>query len=420
MLKKQLSSEKINDLLFFIFLFTIFLFRIPNLYILPFIKNPLFTSQAIARILIIINFLLNISLYFKKNTLFFNKNKILINLILVLFIIQSLSIFSILNTESFLLRYKDIVISLIFFINVGLYKNKTKQIILVLLFGFFINAVYQFILLFRTDFFTRVVSEFIYQKHLNYVLANLDRNRIYIDSFDEIIIPFLFLNLFVGKPFYNVLAKIGIFLIIIFSFLSNFRTRILMAIFAIIVSFGFLIKYKKSEKIFLIFLILLIVFFFLNTITLGEKKFFRFNNPEEFLETSSIITRVDQIKLSFYMGGASLFGVGLGNYFDNLPSFFKNKDLIISQSVNFVKLGAEEYVHNIFGFIVAESGYIGLFIFVCIIYLFIKKDFFTQQKNDYLTALVISFWTLFIYGLFNPIIPASYQVLFWLIRGLLM
>jgi len=119
------------------------------------------------------------------------------------------------------------------------------------------------------------------------------------------------------------------------------------------------------------------------------------------------------------MGRASFFGVGLGNYYDNFSSSVKNKNIIISKSMRFVKIGAEEYVHNVFGFIVAESGYLGLIIFIYMLYLFLKNDFFLFKKNNNKKILIISFWTIFIYGLFNPIIPAAYQVLFWTIRGLL-
>lgn len=423
MLKTEFSSEKIKNLLFYLFLISTFLFKIPNFYIFPFFKSPLFTSQAIARILIIINFLVNIHLYLKNinpKFLSFSKNRALINTILILFIIQSLSIFSVISLEPFLSRYKDILVGLLFFIVVGLYKNKIKQIILVLLLGLFVNILYQFILVFKSDFFVKVISNFIYQKHLNYVLANLDRNRIYIDTFDEIIIPFLFLSFIVKKSFNNVLSKTGVILITIFSFLSNFRTRILMVFFSVIASPIVLTKYKKGKKILFIFLILLTIFFFFNFFSLNTTQFYRFNNVEEVIDTSTIITRLDQIKISLDMGKASLFGVGLGNYFDNLPSLLKNKDLITSQSIKFVKLGAEEYVHNIFGFIISESGYIGLIIFIYMIYLFIINDLsLLKKKNEYSKALVISFWTLFIYGLFNPIIPASYQILFWIIRGLL-
>lgn len=422
MLKKKHSDNKVKNLLFYLFLISIFFFKIPNFYIFPFFKNVLFTSQAIARIIIVINFLLNTYLYFKKANpkfLSFN-NKLLINTVLILFIIQSLSIFSVINLEAFLSRFKDIFISLLFFILAGLYKEKIKKIILVIFLGAFLNIIYQFILVFNSDFFVKVISNFIYEKHLNYVLANLDRNRIYIDTFDEAIIPFLFLGFAVRKSFNNILAKIGVILITILSFLSNFRTRILMIIFSTTTSFFILIKGKNRKKILAVLLILLISFLFSNAIPSNIRQFYRFNDIEETLDTTTIVTRLDQVKIAFDMGKIGLFGVGLGNYFDNIPGILKSKDLILSESTKFVKLGAEEYVHNIFGFIISESGYLGLATFMCMIYLFIKNDIFLFKKNNkYNKALIISFWTVFIYGLFNPIIPASYQVLFWTIRGLL-
>ena len=233
MLDSKFLLGKTKNLLFYLFLISIFLFKIPNFYIFIFFKNPFFTSQALARLLIVINFLFNTYLYLmkkNKNFLLF-KNKKLINFILIFFIIQSFSIFSAINLGSFLSRYKDIVISLLFFVSASFYKNKFKKIVLVLLLGTLLNIIFQFIIVARADFFIEVVSGFIYQKHLDYVLANLDRNRIYIDTFDEIMVPFLFSSFIVKRPFVNILAKACLILITVFSLLSNFRTRILMVFF---------------------------------------------------------------------------------------------------------------------------------------------------------------------------------------------
>jgi len=423
MLKLGFSSEKNNDLLFYLFLISFFLFKIPNFYLFIFFKNQFFTSQAIARFIVIIVFLCNIYLYLiKKKRRFWliQKDKLLINAVLILFVLQSFSILFAINLESFLYRYKDVCISLFFFILAAFYKDRVKEIIFVLFLSSFLNIIYQFILVFRSDFFIRIVSNFIYQKHLNYVIANLDRGRIYIDTFDEMIIPFLFLNFEARKLFSNVLKKILIILIIIFSFLSNFRTRVLMVFFALITSFLILLKKRREKEIRFIFLIMMIILIFSNFSSFYIRGINRFNNIDEILNTTSIMTRIDQIKISFNMGRLSLFGVGLGNYYDNLPSLIKNKDMILSKSISFIKQGAEEYVHNVFGFIVSESGYLGLITFLYILSIFLRNDFFLLKKNnEYDKALIISFWTIFIYGLFNPIIPASYQVLFWTLRGLL-
>lgn len=94
---------------------------------------------------------------------------------------------------------------------------------------------------------------------------------------------------------------------------------------------------------------------------------------------------------------------------------------MITKSQKITQFGAQEYVHNIFGLILSETGFVGLFIFLLIILWFIKQDFLLFKNNDNKEkkALAIAFWCLFLYGFFNPIVPASYQVLFWGIRGLL-
>jgi len=129
--------------------------------------------------------------------------------------------------------------------------------------------------------------------------------------------------------------------------------------------------------------------------------------------------RLEQLKNGMEMGKSTLLGVGLGNYYDNLASINKNI-FIISQSESNSSQSAQEFIHNIFGAVLAESGYISLFVFVIILYLFIKRDLSIIKKGkDYEKAFVIAFWSMFSYGLLNPILPASYQVLFWGIRGLL-
>ena len=79
-----------------------------------------------------------------------------------------------------------------------------------------------------------------------------------------------------------------------------------------------------------------------------------------------------------------------------------------------------KYVHSMFAQITAETGYITLLLFFLIIGTSFSHDWLLFKNGDpYQKAAVISFWTLFSYGLFNPNITGSYQVLFWGIRGLL-
>lgn len=352
--------------------------------------------------------------------LFIDKNSQLIALfILIFFILQSLSIFAAVNITSFLSRYKDVIISFLAFFVFFFYKKNYLQIISVLITSIVVNSIYQFMMIFYQDSFVKVVSNFVYQKHADLVIAKLQQNRIYLDTYDEIIAPFIFIYPFKNNLSKNLFFYIFLMIIAFFSLVSNIRSRILMFFVSFCGSLMFLKKFSP-KKIFILFLSFLVISFLINNLMRyysGYSFVDRILLENEMEDVKPINFRLDQLKNSLEMGKTSLLGVGLGNYYDNLTS--KNS-FIINKSQLVASQGAQEFVHNIFGAIVSESGYIGLSVFLIILYFFIKRDIFLFKKGkNYEKAFVIAFWSLFSYGLFNPILPASYQVLFWGIRGLL-
>jgi len=132
------------------------------------------------------------------------------------------------------------------------------------------------------------------------------------------------------------------------------------------------------------------------------------------------LPKKNKIFKSFEVGRVSFLGAGLGNYYDNLSNQEKFGNSLLSR-FDVLNQRAQEYVHNIFGLIISESGYISFFVFLLILLFFIKDDFkILLGKNNYQKAIIISFWSLFSYALFNPAIPGSYQFLFWGLRGILL
>ena len=109
----------------------------------------------------------------------------------------------------------------------------------------------------------------------------------------------------------------------------------------------------------------------------------------------------------------------MGNYFENLPNSRKKRassfhdQVLIKESM--------EAIHNNFATVFAETGALGFVVYVLILFSFVKRDvlLFLRENNHDQKLLAISFWTLFIYGLFNPSISIGYQVVFWATRGLL-
>jgi len=142
---------------------------------------------------------------------------------------------------------------------------------------------------------------------------------------------------------------------------------------------------------------------------------------DEPTNVQSIISRFKQIHLGIEQGKSSFFGVGLGNYYDNLQ--YQDKKSFISHNTNEIELSsiAQEYIHNNIVLYYAESGILSLIIFLLLIIIFAYRDILDliYNSNLFRKALIISFWTLFIHGFLNPPIAGSYQILFWGIRGVL-
>jgi hypothetical protein len=408
--------KKIDNFFLNLFLLSALFFKIPNFYILPSLKTSFLTSQALSRIILLFLFF---KIYFFNRKIFDKlKKKTIFWLIFFFFVIQSISIIPAINIPNFWARYKDVIIGLASFFIFYFYKKEYKKIINVFLLSVFINAIYQFLLIYSGDI-KQLLSTIIYQKHFDLVLAKLEsQGRLYIDSYDEILIPFLFLE-------NNLSWLIKIFLIsliLFFSYISNIRSRILMIFISFFLSL-FFIKKIKFEKIFAVFFVFLIIGFLASQFSFyffKESFIDRIFFAEESTDIKPINFRKNQIFKSLEVGRVSFLGAGLGNYYDNLSNQEKFSNSLLSR-FDVLNQGAQEYVHNIFGLIISESGYISFFVFLLILLCFIKNDFkILLGKNNYQKAIIISFWSLFSYGLFNPIVPGSYQFLFWGLRGLLL
>jgi len=321
------------------------------------------------------------------------------------------------NIESFWLSYKDIILGYMSFFIFIQYGFNKKILIKIMILTAVVNLLYQYILVFNTNSFLVWGQHIFYVKNLDIVLANIYRQRIYMNAYDEIIIPLLwYLNS--SKNFFIYLF------ITFFSFISNFRSRILMWLIA---SFATLIYYSKhilqslQEKLIIFLSALLII------VSISMAHFvahFQFDITfydrliiNEKANIEPLNTRVKQILGSIEIAKTNIFGVGLGNYYDNIK---KEYNPIISSDSKLVYVGAIEYIHNIFANFLVESGWLAFIIFILILREFVANDIKILKKGRSENQLfVISFWTLFSYGLFNPIVPGTYQFLFWGIRGLL-
>ena len=404
---------------FFLFLVCLFLIKIPPFYIFPLIKNGFLTTHTLARLIIIILFLKRIFIN-KKN---FYKNKSIITIFLIYFGFISLSIIPTVNIKDYFLRYKDIVFpGLLFFLTL-LFKNKKNAIIKVFFYTVIVNFCYQLLIIVDPRIFTSFADFFVYSNHLELVLINIGRGRIFIETYDEIAIPFIFYYLSISNKRKE---KIYLYLILIFislpSFLSNFRSRILMLISSFIMSFIFLTKKKLGQK-FIIFFILISIGYFSYIILNYNFKFSfvdRFALTDKREDVNTIQYRWNNIVASEKMAQSQpLLGVGLGNYYDNLPSGKKNF-LSLSNWQNKEAQIASTNPHNIFAQILSELGFISLLFYLIMISYFAISDIkILLKQNNFAKAVIISFWSLFIYSLFNPTTTLTYNSLFWLLRALI-
>jgi O-antigen ligase len=114
----------------------------------------------------------------------------------------------------------------------------------------------------------------------------------------------------------------------------------------------------------------------------------------------------------------SYFGVGLGNFYNFLSNSYKKKS--INPWVNDLQQITFNDPHNILLSIGAENGFLALLFFTLLLLFFLKKDmknFFGKKIIN--KILILSFWNLFLLGLQEPTYTLGYQILFWVLRGLL-
>lgn len=348
-------------------------------------------------------------------------DKTLMALFLIFFLSQSISIIPAFNISAFLGRYEDFLFSCVFFI-VSIFfidsRQVVKKIILILLTATFINIIFEFLIFFYPSFFLNFGSLFLHQQYLELIAINLGRKRIYLEAYSEAVIPIVAYFLIREKK-----QKVSlplVFLVSLFSFLSNFRTRFLMLVFALTTSFLTLVG-KQKRYLFLLITIPL----FLGVLYLPLMQTTGFTVVERlFLEDKredvlTVTGRLERWKKATEIGLSSpLFGVGLGNYYDYLDLSAKKRFSIFKEVAREFEL-ASSHPHNIFFATFSETGFFGLLSLMALIFYFIRKDIKILAGKNYLSkSFALGFWTLFIYAVFNPGVTTVYQSLFWLFRVL--
>jgi hypothetical protein len=211
------------------------------------------------------------------------------------------------------------------------------------------------------------------------------------------------------------------------SLVSNFRTNVIMFIFALLASF-FVFFRKKIKSIVKIVILITIIAIMLDKMM---NSFFGFSFYDRLLlknqteDVQTIRSREEHIIRSSEMGfSRPFFGVGLGNYYEYLPIQTKTSNSLFRWKSKEAEMAATD-PHNILAQVLAETGIISLLFYVSMLIGFVvgdSKKIFDKEKNSvisYKKATIVAFWTLFVYSFFNPSTTLTHNVLFWLLRVLI-
>jgi len=436
----------------------IFLMRLPPIYLVPISPfNSIFMSHNIARFLIIVAFA--VALLTKYQHAKSSLDKKLCFLLGLFFLSQSLSVLYAQNISSFFTVYKDLVLSVLLFFSLFFIVEKDNQMMLIktLLLATAISISFQTLTYFYPSFISDYLKVFFNERYWLFFRYQANRGRFFGEFFDEVTIPFLFYFLILQKETLKkifVIMMVGVIFFI--TFVSSWRSKTILFLFGFIISLVIYFKQIKKYIIFLIlgFFILTSVANFISLEKVGQNILdrFIFTDYQEVRITKSRYTYLIE---ALNMGLESpLFGVGLGNYYDNLSLSSKMENLSPGPGAHTEhKFIVIDDPHNIFISTFTATGLFGLFSLILLVLYLLFHDairFFThepdrlsrrtvqgfapQAKSAHedvtglkpwsfttnqllLKASIISFWVLFTYALFNPWMYFAYLMFFMFLRG---
>lgn len=215
------------------------------------------------------------------------------------------------------------------------------------------------------------------------------------------------------------IAVLGI--VMLFSYLSLFRTRLIQGIFALLTS---LFVYFKDKRCFIVLVLLV------PTMLMGIYAATKLVSPtsmtviERFLLTDKgeDIDTIEYRYKSLQIAGelltsSPLVGIGLGNY-----KIYINKVAGFSIEDPFKKVHYEETLnnpHSVFIEIISETGILGILGYIALLCYFLYKDIpiIIKGTDKHISSIMILAWTLFLYGIFNPFNTVYIAGWFWFMRG---
>ncbi|PIU74371.1 hypothetical protein COS77_01970 [Candidatus Roizmanbacteria bacterium CG06_land_8_20_14_3_00_34_14] len=403
-----------------LFYLSFFLIRLPPL-ILPFNLS----SHILFRL---INFIILIKLFFlNKKTI---KFKGIIIFLLLFFVSQSLSVINVINFNTYLYFFERLVTVCLFtLVSHSLINNQKKTDVIIKLINItaIINVILELTMFFSPQF-VNFLYKFIHPSVLDIFVFNVNRGRLYFESYGEVFLPIILYLFFKEKLlFKKIIYWLVVLGIILLAFWSNYRDRFVVVCFSLFTTLMIfrkdIFKIKIKQNVIFLFATVLIFIggFFYIYQTRGYSVIDRLLLQDKEEDISSLVSRGILINEAVSIGRQfPLLGVGIGNHYDHLPSFMKNQRYrMIGQNRNFLD-ATLLYPHNLFVQIFVETGLLGLLFFLFILGVFIKKDFkILKSKNDLYKALIVSFWALILYAMFNPRTYLTFYTNFFVLRVLI-
>lgn len=383
-----------------------------------FINSGVLITYNIGRFIILLLFI-----YLTIKRKLFSLKKGLLIILFLYFFSSSVSIITTENLSSFFTIYKDLISAfLLFFVTFSIVnKNNIYFFIKVLVTTFIINLTFETFVYFFHSMARAYIFPFLYDKYIKSFEFQADRGRFFGDSFDEVLIPFVFIFIIQNKQLIKkAISILYLFVMVFIITISSWRTKALIFISAMTISILiYLPKIKQYIAIFVIFILLSI--FVTNRLSLTITGFNIYDRLLlEDSGNSTIVSRLYYWKEAVEIGLSSpITGVGLGNFYDYLSNKSKAGRLRAVSIKNIKPLVIDD-PHNVFFSTFANTGFLGLISFTILILYFLITDLQTLSKqNLYLKGTLIAFWSLFIFSLLNPAMYYSYLLLFWFLRGMI-
>lgn len=319
-------------------------------------------------------------------------------------------LFSFVHEESSLLW--DTVETQVFFALLVLYvsqvfitkKAQKSHLIRALTRVFIAYTVLNYVLYLFKDSFLLILQPLLHEGTYSIIQMNLDRGRLFFDNYPELLIPLLIANKYIDPRIKW--GGVGVTLFIVLA--SGFRTNFVMAIFAVFASL--LVFYRQKSLLMMkrmnkslgrvIVIIVTILGIGVGLMGVVETGYLKNNALERLLsdeqaERSTIEGRLEYIRLGTELFASNpLIGVGTNAFRDYLTV---RKDRHSIKRANIEIFDDARDPHQFFVTILSEGGVIAMGLYT----LFLIYAFRSDWKRK--TVGSILFWTLFLYGMANPV-----------------